>query len=112
MGTATPPVIFVDVDDTLVRSFGSKRMPMSMTIALVRDLKERGAHLYCWSSGGADYARASAEEVGLSDCFVAFLPKPHLLLDDVSFAAWNMVEFHPAECASLTADEVLTRARR
>jgi hypothetical protein len=51
-------------------------------VALVRGLKERGAALYRWSSGGAAYARAAAEEVGLGDCFEAFLPKPHLLLGE------------------------------
>jgi phosphoglycolate phosphatase-like HAD superfamily hydrolase len=107
-----PTVLYVDIDDTLVRSFGSKRMPMGAMVALVRELKARGASLYCWSSGGAAYARASAEEVGLGDCFEAFLPKPHLLLDDVRLSDWRLTELHPAECTSLTADEVLARARR
>ncbi len=106
------PVIYVDIDDTLVRSFGSKRIPMTTMVALVRGLKERGAALYCWSSGGAAYARAAAEEVGLGDCFEAFLPKPQLLLDDVSVGNWRLVELHPSECSSLTADEVLARLRR
>jgi phosphoglycolate phosphatase-like HAD superfamily hydrolase len=106
-----PPVIYVDIDDTLVRSFGSKRMPMGAMVALVRSLKERGAALYCWSSGGAAYARAAAEEVGLGDCFEAFLPKPHLLLDDVAVGHWRLKELHPAECASLTADEVLAKLK-
>jgi len=72
-----PPVINVDIEDTLVRSFGSKRMPMDAMVALMRSLEERGAALYCWRSGGAAYARAAAEEVGLGDCFETFLPKPH-----------------------------------
>jgi predicted HAD superfamily phosphohydrolase YqeG len=106
-----PTTIFVDVDDTLVRSFGSKRIPMSSTIALVRSLKEHGADLYCWSSGGADYARSAAEEVGLADCFTSFLPKPKLLLDDVNTANWRMLQLHPSECTSLTADEVLSKLK-
>lgn len=73
------PVIYVDVDDTLVRSFGSKRMPMGHMVTLVRTLKEAGVELYCWSSGGAAYAKSSADDVRLTDCFTAFLPKPHLL---------------------------------
>ena len=28
------PAIFVDVDDTLVRSFGSKRIPITVMVAL------------------------------------------------------------------------------
>lgn len=107
----TAAVIYVDIDDTLVRSFGSKRMPMTSMVALVRSLKERGAELYCWSSGGAEYARSAAEEVGLGDCFVAFLPKPQALLDDVSVGKWRLLELHPNECSGLTADEVMARVR-
>ncbi|WP_224243090.1 hypothetical protein [Hyalangium gracile] len=106
------PVVYVDIDDTLVRSFGSKRVPMSTMVALVRSLKEHGALLYCWSSGGAAYARSAAGELGLGDCFEAFLPKPQLMLDDVQLEKWNVVQLHPAECSSLTAAEVLGRLSR
>lgn len=109
MNAKPAAVIYVDIDDTLVRSFGSKRMPMTHMVALVRSLKERGAQLYCWSSGGAAYARSAAEEVGVGDCFEAFLPKPHLLLDDVLVGSWRLEQLHPSECSSLTADEVLAK---
>ena len=64
-----PSVIFIDVDDTLVRSVGSTRIPMPEVIRQVRRLHENGHMLYLWSSGGADYARRSAEELGISECF-------------------------------------------
>ncbi len=70
-------VIFVDVDDTLIRSVGRTRIPIPAAIAAVRRLQGEGAMLYLWSSGGADYACESAEFLGLADCFTAFLPKPH-----------------------------------
>jgi predicted HAD superfamily phosphohydrolase YqeG len=108
----TLPAIFVDVDDTLIRSFGSKRMPISSMVALVQRLSERGAELYCWSTGGADYARRSAAEVGLEGCFRAFLPKPHLLLDDVTVDRWRLVQLHPSECSSLSAEEVIASLAR
>ena len=92
-------IVFVDVDDTLIRSVGSKRIPMTGPIAQVRRLYRCGALLYCWSTGGADYARASAREVGLEDCFQAFLPKPHALLDDTPFARWGVREIHPLQLA-------------
>lgn len=101
--------IYVDIDDTLVRSFGSKRIPIAHMVALVRSLKQRGAVLFCWSSGGAAYARSAAEEVALGDCFEAYLPKPHLLLDDVLVGSWRLTQLHPAECTSLTADEVFAK---
>ena len=85
-----PRVIFVDVDDTLVRSVGAKRIPMPVVIQRVRQLKEQGAQLYLWSSGGAEYARRSAAELGLTDCFVAFLPKPQVYLDDQPVHEWEL----------------------
>lgn len=33
-----PLVLFVDIDDTLVRSFGSKRIPMTPVIERIRAL--------------------------------------------------------------------------
>jgi hypothetical protein len=82
MVSASLEIVFVDVDDTLVRSAGSKRMPISAVVDRVRALKQAAATLYCWSSGGAGYARDSAREVGLEDCFVSLLPKPTLMIDD------------------------------
>lgn len=82
-------VIFIDVDDTLVRSFGSKRILMPPVIARVHELHEQGETLYLWSSGGADYARSSAIELGIQDCFAGFLPKPDVYLDDQSVDEWR-----------------------
>jgi hypothetical protein len=56
------PVVFVDVDDTLVRSVGAKRIPMPNVIARIRELHTQGVALYLWSSGGADYAREAAKD--------------------------------------------------
>ena len=98
-------VIYVDVDDTFVRSYGTKRMPMPAAIRHIEDLHHQGATLYCWSSGGADYARKSAEEFGLAGCFTAFLPKPDVLLDDQNVADWRRLrQVHPNECAALVDD--------
>lgn len=95
-------VIYVDVDDTFVRSYGTKRIPMPAVIRHIRTLFAQGADLYCWSSGGAAYARASAEEFGLADCFTAFLPKPDVLLDDQSVSDWRRLrQLHPNECETL-----------
>lgn len=77
-----PLTVYVDVDDTFVRTYGTTRIPIPAAIAHIRALHEQGAELFCWSSGGADYARASAAEFGLTDCFAAFLPKPDVLLSN------------------------------
>ena len=96
------PVIYVDVDDTFVRSYGTKRIPIPAVLGHIRSLFEAGANLYCWSSGGADYARVSAEEFSIADCFLAFLPKPDILLDDQNIADWRRLrQVHPNECDAL-----------
>ena len=82
-------VIYVDVDDTLVRSFGTKRIPMTPVIERIKKLHAQGAQLYLWSSGGGEYARASAQELGISHCFLAFLPKPTLMIDDQPLGEWR-----------------------
>ena len=79
----------VDVDDTLVRSFGSKRIPMTEMVRHVRDLQRDGVVLYAWSSGGDDYARDAARELGVEDCFAAFLPKPNIVIDDQAPGEWR-----------------------
>ena len=101
--TERPLYVFVDVDDTFVRSYGTKRVPIRSVIEHVLALHEDGAALYCWSSGGADYARESAAEFGIEHCFIAFLPKPEVLIDDLRLADWRrLVEVHPNECRDRT----------
>ncbi len=53
-------IIYVDVDDTLVRSTGKTRIPMTSVIEHVRQLTTDGATLYLWSAGGADYCRVES----------------------------------------------------
>lgn len=103
-------VVFVDVDDTLVRSAGTKRMPIPHVVQHVRELSRRGAALYLWSRGGGDYARTTASEIGLADCFRAFLPKPNIILDDENVSSWrSLFEIHPSSCRGLTVDDYKKR---
>ena len=75
---------------------------MPDVVRKVRELYQQGAVLYCWSSGGTDYARQSAEELGISDCFQAFLPKPQILLDDQNVADWRyLIQVHPSNCHTI-----------
>src|SRR5215471_13574133 len=98
-------VVYVDVDDTLVRSAGSKRIPMTRVVAHVRALFRNGVALYAWSSGGADYARTSTRELGIEECFLGFLPKPNVLIDDQAPGEWRrFIHIHPLDAASKTAD--------
>jgi len=82
-------VVFVDVDDTLVRSVGSKRIPLPAVVSRVRELHAEGVALYLWSSGGATYAQESARELGIESMFLAFLPKPDAYLDDQPVHEWR-----------------------
>jgi FMN phosphatase YigB (HAD superfamily) len=82
-------VVFVDVDDTLIRTVGTKRIPMPAAIEKVRQLHRDGAALFLWSSGGGAYARASAEELGITDLFQSFLPKPDAYIDDQAVHEWR-----------------------
>jgi len=97
-----PPItIYVDVDDTFIRSAGTKRFPIPAIVAHIRNLHEQGATLYCWSAGGADYARQSAEDARITNCFIAFLPKPNIILDDQSPTDWpRCTLIHPATCTA------------
>ncbi|MCA9644693.1 MAG: hypothetical protein KC492_28580 [Myxococcales bacterium] len=104
------PAIFVDVDDTLVRSFGSKRIPISAMVERVLSLHAEGAELYCWSSGGGEYARKSANELGLGHCFRAFLPKPNVLIDDAKPSGWpDMTQVHPNTASSENLEALRSR---
>lgn len=65
---------------------------MPGVVEAIRGLHRKGVKLYLWSSGGAEYAHASAEELGLTECFVAFLPKPHSYIDDQPVHEWRFCQ--------------------
>jgi predicted HAD superfamily phosphohydrolase YqeG len=75
-------VVYVDVDDTLVRWASTKRIPIPRVIERVRQLYADGAIIYLWSTGGAEYAQSIANDLGIKECFAGFLPKPTLIIDD------------------------------
>ncbi len=94
-------IAYIDVDDTLIRSVGTKRIPIPVTLEKVRNLHAEGWTLYCWSSVGADYAEEVARELGLEAFFTAFLPKPTLLIDDADPKDWpGILLVHPNELAN------------
>ena len=58
------------------------------------------------AAAAADYARQSAAELGVADCFVAFLPKPNVIIDDQAPAEWRrLIHVHPGEASSKTIGE-------
>lgn len=108
-----PLFIYVDIDDTIVRSVGTKRIPITQAINHVRQLKQEGAVLYCWSSGGAEYARNSAKEFGIEDCFSYFLPKPNAILDDQDICDWRrFIWVHPLNSSNLSLEDYFEKIER
>ncbi|MCV6639520.1 DUF705 domain-containing protein [Candidatus Albibeggiatoa sp. nov. NOAA] len=94
-----PLYIYIDVDETFVRNYGTKRIPIPAVIEHIKALKQQGALMYCWSSGGAEYAQESAKEFGIETCFLGFLPKPDVIIDDLALSDWrNLLQVHPNEC--------------
>jgi cation transport ATPase len=95
-------VVYFDVDDTLVRTVGTKRIPIVAVVDRVRSLHASGVLLYLWSSGGAEYARSAAGELGIAHCFAAFLPKPTHIVDDQHISEWrDLIQLHPNQEVSL-----------
>ena len=86
-------IIYIDVDDTLIRTFGTKQIPMTPCVDYVRRMHSDGHMLYCWSRGGAEYSRDVAASLGIDDCFVGFLPKPDIVLDDRGADLLDYCEF-------------------
>ncbi len=106
MNTKPRLVVCIDVDDTLVRSAGSKTMPVPLAVEHTKDLAAQGAELYCWSTAGAEYARHIAQQLGIEQCFAGFLPKPNVLIDDQEPSAWKQsVVIHPLNISARTVDE-------
>lgn len=100
MKTESRLVVYIDVDDTLVRSAGTKTLPIPSVVEHVRQLATSGAELYCWSSVGAEYARTTARNLGVEGCFVGFLPKPNIVIDDQAITDWKrFAPVHPLNVA-------------
>ena len=82
--------IFVDVDLTLVDA--NKNLLAGATEALTK-LKDKGCHLFLWSTNGADYAQKVARLHRLNDLFEGFAAKPDIIIDDMPGTALNPFVF-------------------
>ena len=100
--------IFVDVDLTLVDANG--RLMEGAPTALAK-LKEKGCHLFLWSSVGADYARKVAEQHRLTGLFEGFAAKPDIIIDDMPATAKAPFAFDVREESSWSAlaDRIIAR---
>ena len=82
--------IFVDVDLTLIDANGKIRVGASEALAKLRD---KGCHLFLWSTNGAEYARKVAQIHSLEGIFEGFSAKPDIIIDDIPGTALNPFVF-------------------
>ena len=82
--------IFVDVDLTLV---DANRNLLSGAKEALTKFRDKGCHLFLWSTNGADYARKVAALHGLTDFFEGFVAKPDIILDDMPGTVLNPLVF-------------------
>jgi phosphoglycolate phosphatase-like HAD superfamily hydrolase len=82
--------IFVDVDMTLVDA--NKKLLPGAPEALTK-LRDKGCHLFLWSTNGADYARKVAGLYNLTDMFEGFAAKPDIIIDDMPGTVLNPFVF-------------------
>ena len=82
--------IFVDVDLTLIDANG--KLLAGATEALNK-LKDKGCHLFLWSTNGMDYAKKVAGLYGLTDLFEGFAAKPDIIIDDMPGTVLNPFVF-------------------
>lgn len=72
--------IFVDVDLTLIDANGKLLDGAKYGLEL---LKNKGCHLFLWSTNGADYCRKIADLHQLNGLFEGFSAKPDIVIDDM-----------------------------
>jgi hypothetical protein len=72
--------IFVDVDLTLV---DANRNLLTGAKEALTGLRDKGCHLYLWSTNGAEYAEKVAALHRLTDLFEGFSAKPDIIIDDM-----------------------------
>ena len=82
--------IFVDVDMTLI---DANRKLLSGAAEALGKLKDKGCHLYLWSTNGAEYARQVAQIHKLESFFEGFSAKPDIIIDDMPGTALNPFVF-------------------
>lgn len=82
--------IFIDVDLTLVDANGRV---LDGAIDALKTLKERGCHLFLWSTVGMEYAKSTAERLGIFDLFDSFAAKPDVIIDDMPSTVLNPFHF-------------------
>jgi len=100
--------ICVDVDQTLIDANG--KLLAGACEALVK-LKDKGCHLFLWSTNGAEYASNVAQINGLKDLFEGYVAKPDIIIDDMPGTALNPFVFdvNAEESWPVLAEKILRK---
>jgi len=99
--------IYVDVDGTLIRHQGTNTQTNGELVLQAKKWKKEGALLYCWSSRGGEYAQRVARRLGIEDCFIGFLWKPHVLVDDQAINDWAcLVHIYPPQACNYSVEKL------
>lgn len=83
--------VFIDVDLTLIDLNGA--LLPGAPEALGR-LKQKGCHLFLWSTAGAVYARKVARRHKLTSLFEGYAAKPDIIIDDIPSTAIDPYVFN------------------
>ena len=101
------PIIYVDVDDTLVRTDGSKRIPVPAVIDHVRKLADKDDELYLWSEVAL---RTPVLRRTNSEAQVASERSFRSQMSSKVLNEWRrLLGMHPSNCQRTTLTEYKTR---
>lgn len=101
------PVVFFDVDETLVITRDIEHVPHNVLeiqvcegrkpikvvphwdhVRVLRQFSQRGHTVVVWSAGGSRWAQAVVRALDLEDYVDLVMPKPSFYFDDQPPAAW------------------------
>jgi phosphoglycolate phosphatase-like HAD superfamily hydrolase len=82
--------IFIDVDLTLIDARGRLR---DGSIEALQLLKDKGCHLYLWSTCGQEYCQKIAKLNHLESLFEGYAGKPDIIIDDMPSTVLNPFHF-------------------
>ena len=87
-------VAYFDIDGTLLKD---DNVPNRHVLALLKRLHERGCLISLWSAGGEANCRRVAATCGIEARVSAYLPKPVISVDDMSYDDYVFLKLHPGD---------------
>lgn len=114
--------LYVDVDETLVLTKWPESLDKNTIVIdhfghdirvwphlphaeAIRQFKARGHAVVVWSAGGARWAKAVVEAMGLTDAVDVIISKPDWLIDDKPVSAWMGDRFYWDVDGTVLADD-------